>query len=157
MVKLELLNENNENHLLKIQRDDVPTYFAEDISYTIQASKYGNENNLKGHCYAIKYKEVYVGIILIGEAIEDEADPSELKGKGYFRIIGFVIDKQYRRLGIGSEVIEKATQNIYYEYGKVPILLECHKENITAINFYRKLGFRNTYILHNQDYYLIKD
>lgn len=156
MVQLEFLNEENEKLLYKIQRDDVPQHFAEDISYTIALSKYGKENNLKGYCYAIKYKEDYVGIILIGEAIEDEADPVELKGRLFFRIIGFVIDKRYRNLGFGSEVLNEALSGIYSEYGKVPVVLECHKDNKKALEFYSKAGFKNTDILHNQDYYFIK-
>lgn len=87
MVQLELLSKENEKELYKIQRDDVPIHFTEDISYTIKLSKYGEKNNLKGHCYAIKYNEQYVGIISIGEAIEDVADPVELKGNLYFHCI----------------------------------------------------------------------
>lgn len=156
MIQLELLDNENEKLLLKIERDDIPTYFVEEVSYTIELSKYGDEHKLKGHCYAIKFHENHVGIILIGEAIEEESDPSELKGTQYFRIIGFVIDKKYRKLGIGAIALQKAIANIYYEYGDVPIVLECHKENQGALDFYIKTGFRNTNILHNDNYYFIK-
>ena len=156
MIKLELLNRYNENKVKEIQRDDIPLCFAEDISYTIELSKYGEENNLRGHCYTIKYADKYVGIVLIGEAIEDGSDPIELKGTDYFRVIGFIIDKEYRGQGIGSKAFELALNEIYYEYGHVPILLECHKDNERAIRFYKKMGFRNTNILNNEDYYFIK-
>ena len=156
MIELELLNRNNENMVREIQRDDIPTCFAEDISYTIELSKYGEENNLCGHCYAIKYANKYVGIILLGEGIEGEADPIELKGTGFFRVIGFAIDKKYRGQGLGSKALELALNEIYHEYGHVPILLECHKDNEREIKFYTKMGFRNTNILNNQDYFLIK-
>lgn len=156
MIKLELLNRNNENMVKEIQRDDIPLCFAEDVSSTIELSKYGEENNLRGHCYTIKYADKYIGIILIGEAIEDVADPIELKGTGYFRVIGFIIDRAYRGQGIGSKAFGLALNEIYCEYGKVPILLECHKDNERAIKFYNKMGFRNTNILNNEDYFFIK-
>lgn len=156
MIKLELLNRNNENKVKEIQRDDIPFCFAEDISYTIELSKYGEENNLRGHCYTIKYEDKYIGIVLIGEAIEDEADPIELKGTDYFRVIGFIIDKAYRGQGVGTKAFELALNEIYREYGNVPIVLECHKDNEKAIDFYQKMGFRNTNILNNDDYFLIK-
>ena len=37
-----------------------------------EITKYGIENNCKGHTYAIKYDGAYVGIILLGEAKESE-------------------------------------------------------------------------------------
>lgn len=156
VVKLELLNRDNEIEVKKIQRDDISVCFAEDVSYTIDLAKYGEVHNLRGHCYTIKYAEKYIGIVLIGEAIEDDADPIELKGSGYFRIIGFIIDKEYRGQGIGSKALELALNEIYHEYGTVPILLECHKDNKRALKFYTKKGFRNTNILNKEDYFLIK-
>lgn len=155
MFQLEWLNEANAPRVMQIQRDDVPVCFAEDIAYTIKLATYGDENHLRGHCYAVKHGEQYVRILLIGEAIPDSADPPELKGKDYFRIIGFVIDKGYRRQGIGSRALQAAINEIYREYGPLPILLECHKDNKAALDFYTKMGFRNTGILHEQDYYFI--
>lgn len=155
MFKLEWLNEYNAPKVMQIQRDDIPVCFAEDIAYTVSLAEYGDENNLRGHCYTVKYGEQYVGILLIGEAIPDSADPPELIGKDYFRIIGFVIDKRYRRQGIGSKALKAAINEIYCEYGHLPILLECHKDNKAALDFYAKMGFRNTNILHDQDYYFI--
>lgn len=69
MIKPELLNHNNENKVRKIRREDIPVCFAEDVSDTIELSKWGEENNLRGHCYAIKYRDKYIGIVLIGEAV----------------------------------------------------------------------------------------
>lgn len=129
--------------------------FAEQIEDTIEIANYGTDHNLNGHCYAITYEEHYVGIILIGQAIEDEADPAELKGNPYFRVIGFVIDQRYRSLGIGSRALRMALENIYHDYGDVPILLECHKDNKSAMAFYEKAGFKHTNCLHHEDYYFI--
>ena len=157
ILTLELLNPENEVQVKQIQRDDVPDEFAEEVADTIELAKYGDENHLRGHCYCMKYGENYIGILLIGEAIEDEADPAELKGTGYFRIMGFVLDRNYRGQGLGSKALELALREIYEEYGKVPILLECHKDNARAADFYTRLGFRNTKILNHEDYFFIKD
>lgn len=159
MVQLELLNQDNEKYLLQIYREDTPTHFVEEIEDTIALSKYGTQNHLHGHCYAIKYQENYVGIILIGEAIEDDADPKELMGRTYFRILGFVIDSHYRNQGIGSKALRMSMENICNEYGRVAFLLECHKDNLQALRFYEKQGFRNTELINAQDgnYYLIKE
>ena len=156
-ITLELLNPENEVQVKRIQRDDVPDAFAEEVADTVELAKYGDENHLRGHCYVVKYGERYIGIVLIGEAIEDEADPAELKGTGYFRVMGFVLDRNYRGQGLGSQALELALEEIYREYGKVPILLECHKDNAGAAAFYTQLGVRNTQILNNEDFFFIKD
>jgi len=153
---LELLDDSNEEKLLDIHREDIPLCYAEDTAYTIGLAKYGQKQHMRGHCYAIKEQTEYVGILLIGEAIEDSSDPVELKGTGYFRIIGFVIDQRYRRQGLGREALGMALQNIYEEYGNVPIVLECNKGNRAALAFYTKMGFKNTGIMHDQDYYYVK-
>ncbi len=92
-----------------------------------------------------------MGIILLGEAIEDERDPAELKGTGYFRVLGFLMDSGYRRQGIGSAALNMAINAIRAEYGHMPLLLECHGDNLAALRFYEKHGFENTHILNEQD------
>lgn len=59
--------------------------------------------------------------------MEDEADPYELKGNVYFRVLGFVSDKRYRNMGIGLNTLRMAIQNIYSEYGEAHIVFECHR------------------------------
>lgn len=157
MVQLQELNDSNKKFLKEIQRDDIPKNFVEDVEDTIELSEYGESNNLKGHCYAILYNNIFVGIILIGEAIECSADPEAVKGSLFFRIMGFVIDQNFRGMGIGSEALEKAIHSIYSEFGPAPVVLECHKDNGEALKFYTRNGFRNTFILNNQDYYLIRE
>ena len=157
MTELELLNEKNAPFLLQIDRSGVPVRFVEEVSYTIETAKYGNEHHLRGFCNAIRQDGQYVGILLIGQAIEDEADPAELKGRDYFRLIGFVIEQCCRGMGVGTEALKKALAAFDAVYGKKPLLLECHRENTGALRFYQRMGFRNTHLLHNEDYYLIRD
>lgn len=156
MIQLELLNDENEQKVLAIEREDIPEQFAESMTYTIALSHYGTAHALKGFCFAIKYYETYVGLVLIGEAIENDADPVAVKGSLYFRIIGFVIDRRYRGKGIGRQALTLALQKIHCAYGNVPVILECHRDNRQAIRFYEKIGFVNTNKLHEDNYYMIK-
>jgi len=158
MIQIELLNEENEKYLLQIQRDNIPFEYVEDVAFTINTAKFGAEYGYKGRCYAVKYDDNYIGILLIGEAIEEEEDPDEVKGKVFFRILGYVIDSRYQGKGIGSVALNMAIEDIYNEYGKVPLVLECYKENRGAIRFYEKNGFVNTGVINENhgDYYLIR-
>ncbi len=157
MVLLELLDRYNKNHLLNIDRKDIPAEYAAEISDTISMAEHGTRFGLGGHCYAIKYGEKYAGIILLGKGTEDYSDPDEVKGKTFFRIMGFVIDSKYRQMGIGSAALKKAIREIRLEYGNVIFLLECHKDNEKAIRFYEKNGFTNTGLLNKNgtDYFMI--
>lgn len=155
-VTLEMLDNYNRHFLLKIKRNDIPFYFVEDINETIKQADYGYEHHLRGHCYAIKCDQSYAGIMLIGEGIEWDCDPDEIKGTFFYRILGFVLDKDFRGAGIGSIALEQAIKNIYAEYGPAPVVIECHKDNIWAMKFYLKHNFKNTYVRENEDYYFIR-
>lgn len=157
MRALEELNELNREKLLTFERDDVPLDFVEDIAETIEQADYGTEHHLRGHCYAVLSDGEYAGIMLIGEGIPWECDPPELSGVFFYRILGFIIDKKHRGGGLGSWALEEAIRRIYDEYGKAPIVIECHKDNTRAIEFYKKHGFRPTNHRENDDYYFIRN
>ncbi len=156
-VQLEPVDSHNKAELLKIDRGDIPFEYAADTKDTIAMADYGDSMGLAGKCYAIKYHKNYVGIILLGKAVEDAADPAEVKGSKFFRIMGFFIQSKYQGLGIGTLALQKAIDNIYYEYGNKTFLLECHKDNENAIHFYEKNGFVNTGKLNGKgtDYFMI--
>lgn len=156
-VELEALCKDNRKQVLAIDRSDIPLDYVEDVAETIRQSEYGDKHHLRGHCYAIKYGEACVGIMLIGEGIEWDCDPEGIKGTFFYRILGFVMDRRYRGMGIGSTAMEQAIQNIYTEFGPAPIVIECHRENKKAIAFYEKHGFRNTYVKENTDFYFIRN
>ena len=143
-VQLEQLDNYNRKEIVKIDRSDIPVEFAAKAEDTIAMADYGKNIGLPGKCFAIKYNRNYVGILLIGKAVEDAADPAELKGRYYFRVLGFFIQSKYQGLGIGSVALQKAIDEIYTEYGPVTLLLECHKDNEKGLAFYEKNGFVNT-------------
>ena len=95
-------------------------------------------------------------MILLGEALEWDTDPEEMKGVPFYRLMGFVIDKRYRSIGIGGYVLEKVIEIIYGEYGVRPIALGVHKDNIGAERFYLSHGFRKTDAMEGNDYYYLR-
>ena len=155
MVRIELLNEHNEEYLRKIDRSDIPFSFVEPIEDTIELAKWGTENGLKGGCYGILVDNRYVGILLIGEGMEGEVDPPEVKGKPFYRVIGFVLDRNYRGAGIGSEALKLAIADTFEHYGKYPVLLECQRENARAAAFYERNGFKSLGYGHDDDIWMI--
>lgn len=156
-VQLELLDSYNRNEILKIDRSDIPVKFAAKAEDTITMADYGKNIGLPGKCFAIKYNKNYVGIILIGKAVEDSDAPSELKGTYYFRVMGFFIQSKFQGMDIDTTALQKAIDEIYSEYGPVTLLLECHKDNEKALRFYEKNGFTNTGLLNKNgtDYFMI--
>ena len=86
----------------------------------------------------MKYNENSIGLILLGEAIPWETDPPEMSKEPFYRLMGFVVDKKYR------------------DYGKRPIALGCHKDNIQAERFYLRHGFKKTNVMEGNDYYYLR-
>ena len=158
MVQLEVLDKYNRTQLINLDRKDIPLEYVADVEHTISLADYGAKFGLGGRCFAIKYGGKYVGIILIGEAVKNEADPVELKGEKYFRILGFLIDNKYQGMGIGTIALNKAISAVRREYGRIPLLLECHKDNERAIRFYEENGFKNTGKLNKKgtDWFMVK-
>jgi diamine N-acetyltransferase len=141
MVELEQLNAQNEEALLEVDCGGVPRRFVEPVADTIALAKYGMEQGLEGFCFAIKRDDAYVGILLAGQALDDPADPVEIRGTRFFRILGFVLDRSVRGQGVGSAALKLAVKRVRETYGNVPFLLECDKDNHAARRFYEKNGF----------------
>ncbi len=157
MVQLEVLDRYNRTRLVNIDRKDIPVEYVADVKNTISLADYGTRFGLGGRCFAIKYGDKYVGIILIGQAVKNTAVPVELKDRNCFRVMGFLIDNKYQGMGIGSIALKKAIEEVYREYGRVPLLLECNKNNEKAIRFYEQNGFVNTGRLNEKgtDWFMI--
>lgn len=156
IIAFELLSDANLEHVRAIQRDDISEDFVDNIDAIMELTQYGFDHNCKGHTYAIKYNDAYIGVILLGEAIEWETDPIEMRDVPFYRLMGFVIDKRYRDGGIGSYVLEKVIGLIYDEFGIRPIALGVHKNNIGAERFYLRHGFQKTKAMEGNDYYYLR-
>lgn len=155
-IEIEFLTEDNIELVRKLQRDDISEAFVDSVDTIYEITKYGIAHNCKGHTYAIKYDGVYVGIILLGEALEWETDPEEMKGVPFYRLMGFAIDKRYRSKGIGTYVLEKVIANCYKEFGVRPIALGVHRDNQAAAHFYLRNGFVKKDVMEGNDYYYLR-
>ena len=70
--------------------------------------------------------------------------------------MGFAIDKEYRGMGIGVEAMEKTIDRVYHEFGKRPVVLGCHKDNVRAMKFYQTHGFVKTDYMEGDDYCFLR-
>ena len=155
-IIFELLTNSNIEYVRTIQRDDISEAFVDNADTIMELTQYGLDHNCKGHTYAIKKEDEYIGLILLGEAFEWDTDPEEMKGVPFYRLMGFVLDKRYRNCGIGGYVLEKVIEMIYNDYGIRPIALGVHKDNIGAERFYLNHGFKKTEVMEGNDYYYLR-
>ena len=156
MINLELLAEANMDAVRAIHREDIPESWVDDADILWELTQYGLKHNCIGHTYAIKQDDVYIGVILLGEAIPWETDPEEMKNEPFYRLMGFVIDDRYRSQGIGGKVLEMVIDTIYREYGVRPIALGVHKDNHGAARFYEHHGFVPVNAMEGNDRYYIR-
>lgn len=76
--------------------------------------------------------------------------------RAFYRLMGFVVDKEYRGCGIDGEILEKTIQLVYRDFGKRPIALGCHKDNIQAERFYLRHRFKKTDAMDGNDFYYLR-
>ena len=146
---------DNINKAYEIDRTDIPYDFVEDVQTLSDIMKYGSDNNLIGHAYLAEYGGKPIGTIMLGEGIVGDADPEELQNRPFYRLMFFVLDKNYRGNGLGAEMMEEAISRIYKEFGERPILLEVQQSNEKAARFYEKNGFiKTTYSVGNDNYFV---
>ncbi len=156
MIRLELLMKKNLDAVRAIHREDIPESWVDNADTLWALTRYGLAHNCKGHTYAVKYGNAYIGVILLGEAIPWETDPKEMDGVPFYRLMGFVIDNRYRSQGVGSNVLERVIDAIYQEYGVRPIALGVHKDNHGAARFYARHGFMPVNAMEGDDRYYIR-
>lgn len=155
-LSLELLTSENLEQVRGIDRADIPLSWVDDADTLFDLTCYGKEHHCEGHTYAIKYGSAYIGVILLGEAIPWETDPEEMDLEPFYRLMGFVIDRNYRGQGIGGTVLEMVIQKIYGEFGIRPIALGIHMENKAAVSFYEQHGFKPTNAMEGEDRYYLR-
>ena len=154
-IELEQLTHENLEQALRIKRDDIPEEWVDDAETLMETTDYGAEHDLIGHTYLAFQDGICVGIIMIGEAIPWDTDPEELEGIPFYRLMGFTVDKDHRSKGIGGEILEKAIEQVFDEFGKRPVSLGVHKDNLRAGPFYERHGFKRTGVFEgNDEYYL---
>ncbi len=155
-VTLELLTEENLSEARNIHREDVSEELVDGIDTLWELTVYGNEHGCIGRTFLVRYEGRCAGVLLLGEAIPWETDPPEMKGVPFYRLMGFVMDREFRGRGIGSEAFLMAVESVYKEFGPRPIALGVHKDNPGAERFYLRHGFRKTGYMEGNDCYFLR-
>ena len=140
----------------RIDRSDIPISYVDSVDTILENNDYGFEHDLIGHTFAVKTQDGYIGVLLLGEAIPWPTDPPQMRREPFYRLMGFIIDKRYRGMGIGSRVLEETIQRVYRDFGVRPIALGCHENNVGAERFYLKHGFVKTQYREGHDYYFLR-
>lgn len=153
---LEQLTHENYHHACKINRDDVPEEWVDTAATIMDINDYGLENHLIGHTFLARIDDKYIGLIMVGEALPWDTDPIEMKGSPFYRLMGFVVDKEYRNKGLGGVIMEKAIEQVYQEFGKRSLALGVHKDNTQARRFYERHGFRKMGVFEGDDEYYLR-
>ena len=154
-LTLEQMTHDNYKHALAINRDDIPEAWVDTAASLMEVTDYGAEHKLIGHTYIAYICEKPVGLIMIGEALAWDTDPDEMKDKPFYRVMGFVVDQDYRNKGIGGKILENAIARVYSEFGERSLALGVHKDNTRVGRFYERHGFKRTGVYEgNDEYYL---
>lgn len=155
-ITLELISDSNRAELLQLQRDDVSEDIVDSVEHILATTQYGADHGYLGHTYAIRHQGRIAGIILMGEGIPWSCDPPELQGVPFWRIMGFLIDRRYRGMGIGSQALEMVIRAIFTDFGPRPIALAVQEDNLRAMHFYEKHGFVRNSAMDEDDVYFLR-
>ena len=150
------MNFDNCDKAYEIDRSDIPYSFVEDVPTLIDILEFGAENDLTGHAFMVMVNDRCVGTIMIGEGLVGDKDPDEVQERPFYRLMFFVLDKEYRGQGLGSKVLEAAISRAYEDFGERPIVLEVQKNNENAARFYERNGFERTSYRVGDDYYFVR-
>ena len=149
------LTHDNYSDARAVNRDDIPEEWVDTADTLMETTDYGAEHNLIGHTFVAYMDGKPVGLIMIGEAIPWDTDPDEMKGRPFYRLMGFAVDRDCRNRGIGGMILEKAIGQVCDEFGERSIALGVHKDNVRAGKFYERHGFERTGVFEgNDEYYL---
>ena len=155
-MEFEELTHRNYPDACSIERDDIPQSFVDTASTIMNITDYGLEHHCIGHTYVVKCHGKPVALILLGEALPWPTDPPEMRKEPFYRLMGFVVDREYRGRGIGGEILERTIELVYCDYGRRPIALGCHKDNTRAERFYLRHDFRKTETMEGNDCYYLR-
>ena len=155
-ITFEELTHGNFPYAQKIKRDDIPEIWVDNAETIMEITDYGVAHNCLGHTYLVKLGQTYIGLLLLGEAIPWDTDPAEMGKEPFYRLMGFVIDRDFRGKGLGGIILEKAIEQIYRDFGRRSIALGCHKDNVGAARFYERHGFRRTGVFEGTDEYFLR-
>lgn len=155
-VTLELLTEDRYHLAASIDRSDIPESFVDTAETILELHRYGLEHGCIGHTFLVMADGKCAGLLLLGEAIPWDKDPAQMRTEPFYRLMGFVIDRAYRGMGIGAQALEQAIERVYADFGVRPVALGVHLDNARAAAFYMRHGFRPTDAMEGPDRYYLR-
>jgi ribosomal protein S18 acetylase RimI-like enzyme len=133
---LQLLNELNDalNEDQQISRESIQSQYSEmeKQSDIYENYVYEDETKIKGFISLLHYRSVY-------------------HKKGTTQINELIVGKEYRKNGIGKELLEYAIKRAK-ENGMDEIEIGVMKENTKAIEFYKRNGINEEYLLLGKEF-----
>lgn len=155
-ITLEPLTEKNLDEARAIDRSDVPEDFVDTVDELMELTRYGLEHGCAGRTFLIRCGGVCAGVLLLGEAIPWETDPEEMGAQPFYRLMGFVLGREYRGRGVGARALEDAVRQVYRAFGPRPIALGCHRDNAGGERFWLRQGFCKTQAMEGDDFYYLR-
>ena len=123
LITLEPLTKANLDEARAIRREDVSEELVDSVDTLWELTQYGAEHGCIGRTFLIRYEGRCAGVLLLGEAIPWDTDPPEMREKPFYRLMGFVMDRELRGMGLGGLALELAVEHVYSEFGERPIAL----------------------------------
>lgn|SRR5574344_1325877 len=125
-MKKRLIKKGN-NHIRLLSRNEYPDMY---------------DNQDGNYPYGFFVNDKLVGKIRVTHSNNED----------FYGISRFVVEKQFRNKGIGTQLLEF----VISKYGYYNLLLNVRQSNIEAIELYKKYGFVIIYVDNKDDFYIMK-
>ena len=130
---MQLINKNNikYNELFEFLKE-IDNSFAPKLSEQTELSNYTKKLIENGFIITTKKNSKIIGLIAgyINNKLTREA---------YISLV--YVDKEYRRQNIATNLMQKFIEKVNEE-GYIKISLECNKNNLNALSFYKNFDFK---------------
>ncbi len=105
--------------------------------------------NRKEVCIVAEHLDIKEPYNIIGQC---EISNSEWEAALHIGILGLIVKKKYRDLGIGKNLVDTAIKTSSKLNNKKKIILSCYSTNERAIYLYKKMGFKIVGVRKKQFY-----
>lgn len=152
-ITLSKFNGNEDNYKLMYKwcnEDYIYEWFEQrKLSYKEIVDKYSNKLNGNQKLYIINYENKKIGYFQVYQYNEKNDYLKEYHNIYEYDL--FIGEKEYLNKGIGSLVVQKINDMLFYKYNADCIILRPCTRNIRAIKCYEKNGFYKIYDYNDKD------
>ena len=131
MVNLKPISKDNFDDVIALEVDEDQDFVADNV-YSIAESKV-DPSMIP---LAIYTDQNLVGFLMYG--INPDPDDNN------YWIIRLMVDKKFQKNGYGKKAVELLIDRIKEDKNHSKIMVSTDPENVVAINLYKKLGFKTT-------------